>query len=89
MEHDGKLRYSRQELLQLLHKRDHERKLGLVWERDDIEHEQTLDNDFVTLELDEKVSVGVAPFQDLLIEGDNFDALRYLHMAYKGQIKCI
>lgn len=89
MEHDGKLRYSRQELLQLLHKRDHERKLGLVWERDDIEHEQTLDNDFVTLELDEKVSVGVAPFQDLLIEGDNFDALCYLHMAYKGRIKCI
>ena len=48
--------YSKQDLIQLLNKRDHERKLGLVWERDDIEHERTLNSDFVTLELDQELS---------------------------------
>ena len=81
--------YSKQDLIQLLNKRDHERKLGLVWERDDIEHERTLNSDFVTLELDQELSVGEAPYRNLLIEGDNFDALRYLNIAYKGKVKCI
>ena len=81
--------YTRQQLVEVLNKRDHERRLGLVWERNEIEHDHALNNDFVTLELDEKLSVGVAPYQDFLIEGDNFDALRYLNMAYKGKIKCI
>lgn len=81
--------YSKQELVQLLNKRDYERKLGLVWERDDIEHERTINNDFVTLELDQELSVGEAPYRNLLIEGDNFDALRHLNIAYKGKVKCI
>lgn len=81
--------YSKQDLIQLLNKRDHERKLGLVWERDDIEHERTLNNDFVTLELDQELSVGEAPYRNLLIEGDNFDALRHLNITYKGKVKCI
>ena len=78
--------YSKQDLVELLNKRDHERKLGLVWERDDIEHERTLINDFVTLELDQELSVGEAPYRNLLIEGDNFDALRHLNIAYKGKV---
>jgi adenine-specific DNA-methyltransferase len=28
-------------------------------------------------------------FSNLIIEGDNFDALRYLRMAFAGQVKCI
>jgi len=60
-----------------------------VWERDEIEHERSLNDDFVTLELDETLSVGQSPFENFLIEGDNFDALRYLHIAYKGRVKCI
>lgn len=80
---------SQQELIALLHKRDATRKLGLVWERDDLEHEKALNDDFVVLELDETLSVGQPPFQNVLIEGDNFDALRYLHIAYKGRVKCI
>ena len=73
----------------MLLKRDATRKLGLVWERDEIEHENLLNDDFVTLELDSSLSVGQPPFENILIEGDNFDALRYLHIAYKGRVKCI
>jgi len=80
---------SKEQLISLLQKRDSTRKLGLVWERDEIEHERALNDDFVVLELDENLSVGQPPYQNLLIEGDNFDALRYLHIAYKGRVKCI
>lgn len=80
---------SKEDLIALLQKRDATRKLGLVWERDEIEHENSLNDDFVTLELDSSLSVGQPPFENVLIEGDNFDALRYLHIAYKGRVKCI
>jgi adenine-specific DNA-methyltransferase len=48
-----------------------------------------LNTDFVALELLPEHSVGIAPYQNLLIEGDNFDVLRYLNIAYRGRIKCI
>ncbi|NOS98779.1 MAG: site-specific DNA-methyltransferase [Methylotenera sp.] len=60
-----------------------------MWERNEIEHERALNDDFIALELDTGLSIGQAPFENLLIEGDNFDALRYLHIAYKGRVKCI
>lgn len=78
-----------EELVSLLVKRDASRKFGLVWERDEIEHENALNNDFVTVELDESNSSGDAPYKNLIIEGDNFDALRYLKTIYNGGIKCI
>jgi len=80
---------TREDLISVLVKRDSERKLGLVWERDHIEHERALNNDFVALDLIDTLSAGEAPYQNLLIEGDNFDALRYLSIAYRGRIKCI
>lgn len=80
---------SKEDLINQLVKRDSERKLGLVWERDQIEHEREMNDDFVALDFIPEHSVGVAPFQNLLIEGDNFDALRYLSIAYKGKVKCI
>jgi adenine-specific DNA-methyltransferase len=80
---------SKQELLAMLQKRDAERRLGLVWERDELEHETALNDDFVTLELDSKLSSGQPPYNNFLVEGDNFDVLRYLHIAYKGRVKCI
>lgn len=61
----------------------------MVWERDKIGHERALNSDFVALDLIDGLSVGDAPYQNLLIEGDNFDALRYLSIAYRGKIKCI
>ena len=79
----------KEELIALLEKRQAERKLGLVWERNEIEHDQALADGFVAMELDEGLSVGAAPHRNLIIEGDNFDALRFLQLAYKGKVKCI
>ncbi len=81
--------YSREELIRLLRERDRKPRFGLVWERDEIEHDRTLNDDFVVLEQDTAFSVGEAPHQNLIIEGDNFDALRYLRMTHAGKVKCI
>lgn len=81
--------YSKDELLRLLRERDRKPKFGLVWERNEIEHDKSLNDDFVALDIDPGLSCGEAPFENLIIEGDNFDALRYLRMTHAGQVKCI
>lgn len=81
--------YSREELLRLLRERDRKPKFGLVWERNEIEHDKSLNDDYVALDLDPGLSCGDAPFENLIIEGDNFDALRYLRMTHAGRVKCI
>ncbi|PIX54861.1 MAG: site-specific DNA-methyltransferase [Zetaproteobacteria bacterium CG_4_10_14_3_um_filter_54_28] len=81
--------YSKEELLRLIRERDRKPKFGLVWERDEIEHDKSLNSDFVALDLDPSLSCGDAPYENLIIEGDNFDALRYLRMTHAGQVKCI
>ncbi|MDP3010939.1 MAG: site-specific DNA-methyltransferase [Methylococcales bacterium] len=81
--------YSKEELINLLRSRDRKPRFGLYWERDDIEHERAINDDFVALDLNKSLSCGDAPYQNLIIEGDNFDALRYLRMTYKGKVKCI
>jgi adenine-specific DNA-methyltransferase len=81
--------YSKEELLRLLRERDRKPRFGLVWERNEIEHDKSLNNDFVALDLDPGLSCGNAPFENLIIEGDNFDALRYLRMTHAGRVKCI
>ena len=81
---------SKEDLVRLLERRDRaDRTFGLVWERDEIEHERSLNADFVALEPVGELCVGQEPFQNLLIEGSNFDALRYLRMTHTGKIKCI
>lgn len=83
----------RDTLVRLLQRRDAERQLGLVWERDEIEADRALNEDYVALELDAGLSHGDAPWHNLIIEGDNFDALRALRMSHKGdqknRIRCI
>jgi hypothetical protein len=79
----------RDSLVRLLERRDAERQLGLVWERDEIEADQAINDDFVALRLDPALSHGEAPWRNLIIEGDNFDALRALRMSHKGAIRCI
>lgn len=79
----------RQTLIGLLQRRDAERQLGLVWERDEIEADRALNDDFVALSLDAGLSHGEAPWDNLIIEGDNYDALRALRMTHKGAIRCI
>ncbi len=81
--------YTREELIRLLRERDRKPKFGLVWERDEIEHERTINDDFVALDFDPGLSCGAAPFGNFIIEGDNFDALRFLRMTHAGQVKCI
>lgn len=79
----------RDALIRLLRRRDAERQLGLVWERDEIEADAAVNNDYVALQLDPALSHGDAPWDNLVIEGDNFDALRALRMSHKGAIRCI
>ncbi|MBN9222876.1 MAG: site-specific DNA-methyltransferase [Mesorhizobium sp.] len=80
---------TREQLVRILQKRDRERRFGLVWERDDIEADLAVDENFVVATLDQKLSERPSPWQNLIIEGDNYDALRWLRMAYAGRVKCI
>ncbi len=79
----------RDALVRLLERRDAERQLGLVWERDELDADRAINDDYVALQLDGELSHGEAPWDNLIIEGDNFDALRALRMSHKGAIDCI
>ena len=81
--------YSKDQLVRLLRERDRRPNFGLVWERDEIDHDLSVNNDFVALDLDMGLSCGERPFDNLIIEGDNFDALRALRMTHAGRVKCI
>ena len=82
---------SRDELVRLLEARDRRdsTRFGLVWEANEVERDRALNQDFVALDLDPALSAGDAPWRNLIIEGDNFDALRYLRMTFAGRVKCI
>ena len=80
---------SKNQLASLLRKRDADKKLGLVWERDEIEADAAIDANFVACTIDPALSDGAAPWRNLVIEGDNFDALRWLRMTYAHRVKCI
>ncbi|XVJ58573.1 MAG: site-specific DNA-methyltransferase [Tepidisphaera sp.] len=87
---------TRDEMVRLLEARDRRdaTRFGLVWEANEIERDKALNSDFVAMDLDEKLSCGLGagkdgPWKNLIIEGDNFDALRYLKMTFAGRVKCI
>ncbi|ESQ93595.1 hypothetical protein ABAC460_00570 [Asticcacaulis sp. AC460] len=80
---------SREQLIELLKKRDRTKKLGLVWERDEIEADHAVDANFVAATLLSDLSDKPAPWRNMVIEGDNYDALRWLRMTMAGQVKCI
>jgi adenine-specific DNA-methyltransferase len=69
---------TREQLIQLIQKRERQKKLGLVWERDEIEADRAIDADFVACTLLPEQCERSAPWENLVIEGDNFDALRWL-----------
>ena len=79
------------ELVRLLEARDRRdaTRFGLVWEANEIDRDHAVNADFVALDLQPEHSVGAAPWRNLIIEGDNFDALRYLRMTHAGRVKCI
>ena len=82
-------RYSKEELIKIIEDRDRKPKFGLVWERDEIEFDRSFNQDFVALDVLPDLSCGTGPWANLLIEGDNFDALRYLRMTHAGRVRCI
>jgi adenine-specific DNA-methyltransferase len=81
--------YTKDQLVRLLRERDRRPRFGLVWERDEIDHDLSVNNDFVALDWDANLSCGESAKDNLIIEGDNFDALRYLRMTHAGRVKCI
>lgn len=56
---------------------------------DEIERDQALNGEFVSLRPEAGLACGAKPRGNLVIEGDNFDALRWLRMTMKGRVKCI
>lgn len=82
---------SKEELVRLLVARDRRdaTRFGLVWEAREADREAALNDDFVALDLDPGLSCGTAPWRNLIVEGDNYDALRHLRMAFAGRVKCI
>lgn len=86
---------SKDELVRLLEARDRRdsTRFGLVWEANEIERDKAINEDFVALDMLPEFSLPQqAPdggWKNLIVEGDNFDALRYLRMAYAGRVKCI
>jgi len=72
---------TREQLIQILEKRERTKKLGLVWERNEIEADKAVDANFVACTLDLKLCERTAPWSNLVIEGDNFDALRWLRIG--------
>ena len=80
---------SREQLVSLLLKADREKKLGLVWERDALEADRALEAEFITATLLPELSTDSGSWPNLVIEGDNYDALRWLRMTMSGRIKCI
>jgi adenine-specific DNA-methyltransferase len=84
---------TKDELTRLLEARDRRdaTRFGLVWEANEIERDKAINADFVALDLDAGLSTPEREggWRNLIIEGDNFDALRYLRMTYAGKVKCI
>lgn len=80
---------SKEQPIALLQRREREASYGLVWERDEIEPDKHINYDFVTLDLDRSLSCGDGPWENLIIEGDNYHALCDLRMTHAGRVKCI
>ena len=64
---------------------------GLRWDarQADRNFDEEQKSSLVVLNYSPELSVGEGPYQNLLIEGDNFDALRYLSVTHRGKVKCI
>lgn len=83
---------SEQELRRLLIEHLSTRKLGLNWESSAIERDRALNSDIVLPRVNYSRSVpsiATAPYKNLVIEGDNFDALRLLRSTHASRVDVI
>ena len=82
---------NKEELVRLMEARDRREatRYGLVWETTGIESEQALNADYVALDLVPELCCGPPPWRHLVIEGDNFDALRALRPGFSGKVRCL
>lgn len=80
---------TKEALIDVLKRRDAAARYGLRWERERIEQDLALNRDFVALDLKPDLCVGPSPWHNLLIEGDNFDALRHLATTHAGAFHLI
>lgn len=80
---------TKEQLIEVLKRRDVQARYGLSWERLNVDPDLALNRDFVGLELDASLSCGPGPWDNLIIEGDNFDALRHLATTHAGQFHAI
>lgn len=80
---------SKEALVEILKRRDAQARYGLHWEREDIDPDRALNRDFVGLQLDAGLSCGAEPWRNLVVEGDNYDALRHLATTHAGAFHCI
>lgn len=84
-----------QELRRLLVEHLSKRKLGLYWESDAIARDEALNAEVVLPRHVPELSfrpdgmVDPEPYRNLIIEGDNFDALRLLRSTHAGRIRVI
>jgi len=80
-----------EQLVSLLEARDRRAatRYGLVWETDGVEAEQALNGDYVALDLVPELCCGPPPWRNIVIEGDNFDALRALKPGFSGKVRCL
>lgn len=80
---------TKEQLIEVLKRRDVQAHYGLSWERHNIDPDKALNRDFVGLELVPEHSFGEGPWENLVIEGDNYDALRHLATTHAGQFHLI
>lgn len=81
--------FSPEQLKALLASKLTEAKLGLNWERNEIEFDRAVTADLVVPILHSNASCGKGPFTNLVIEGDNFDALRLLRTTHAHKVRVI
>jgi adenine-specific DNA-methyltransferase len=54
---------TKEQLIALLERREREAAYGLIWERNEIEPDKHLNDDFVALDLDKELSRGMHPIK--------------------------
>jgi adenine-specific DNA-methyltransferase len=75
-------------LIDLLVQHERENAFGLIWERN-AQQDDPDSNDLVLARIDIGLSERSSPWVNMVIEADNIDALRWLRMTHRGQIRCI